>query len=154
MKYNFKASFYTGLAIALLFISSSCTATRIPKEPLPDAEISFSRDGGMRYWNESLTISSSKCRYTENNEGKETEVNCKVTPEDFLRLYSALRDNNFDLIKLSSGTVYDKAGEHISIRYGKESFNLGTSGGEVEKRWMKNWDNIVSAFDTFLKTVK
>jgi hypothetical protein len=144
--------------LPILFLSVlpvACQATALPAEMPADIGINYSEDGGMLNRGQLLDVSATKCRVEEHEDQTRNEWNCLPSSALLQTLYKTLRDNQFDLIRIDeSGIAYDKPGESISLSYGKQAFNLGTSGRRLLPKWQEKWDTIVEVFRAQIESVK
>lgn len=154
MKKYFLQLHKVGLTCLVLLSSTACFGSALPKTPPSDLVIEYSEDGGMRYWSEELKLTTTTCHYAINDGGKKQEWDCPASSGALGDIYKILRDNDFDRIKLASGVIYDKPGEHVTVRYSSENFNLGTSGADVQLLWRKSWDTIVVGFRALIEKIQ
>jgi len=147
------------LNISLSFTGFNCTKDVRSNDPLPDARpeklvIEYREDGGMLYYSEALYISEDSSYYTVNDGGAISRVNFKLIAQEFDNLYKIFTDNNFDRIKTSEEKVYDRGGNSVYIRWGKNKYASVSNSGMsfVKDSWQKEWNKCVHGLLDIIKT--
>ncbi len=116
------------LATVELALLESAFASQMPS----DFEASFSQDGGMAPWSESVTIGADEARYEVWME--EVEVIVMFTPpaERIEALYTEIRLSRFDTYETYDldEVEYDGGSESWRVEAGGETYRVARSGGQ------------------------
>ena len=116
-------------------------------DPLPESRpgnfsVNYHVDGGMMYYFEDLYISSDSSFYLVNDGGAVSKLYFTVSPAEMDRLYSVFQVNRFDDIETYEEMVYDRGGENISLRWGKNKYcRISNSGITfITENWSSEWN--------------
>jgi hypothetical protein len=150
------------LNISISFAGFGCSkevSADRKNDPLPDSRperlvIEYHVDGGMRYYSEALYISEDSSYYTVNDGGAISRINFKLSPSELDKLYKFFTDNDFDRIKTYDEKVYDRGGESIYLRWGKNKYASVSNAGMtfVKESWQNEWSSCISALLDIIKT--
>jgi hypothetical protein len=128
------------ILIGLLNLTScSFASSKLPLNP-KSISIHWNKDGGMRYFSESISINRDTCEYHVNREGLKQDVKFILAENELRELNQIFIENQFDLIQTYEEEVHDRGGTSISLKVDGKSFNVSNSGMSFVK------DNYYSAY--------
>lgn len=113
-----------------VLVLDACVASGsvLPEKRPDDFEASFSFNGGMLPYSESLHIAADESTYRLFKQGLEIVIHFQVSDEELDSLYKTLREDQFDRIQSREEQVYDRGGYSMSMQANGESYHVSDSG--------------------------
>lgn len=150
MKRNMNAVSLILIGIIFAACSFNCNSNRSKNESLPKERpaglvIQYELSGGMAGNSETVFLSADSCTIQSPTRGNNAKIRFTISKELLDKIYSVLRENEFDRITTYEQAITDRGGISIGLSWagGKSAVvsNRGTSF--VDDKWRSQWDNCV-----------